>query len=113
MRNILLDDDGMVWVFDWGWAGFYPAWFEYLGMRFAAQKDNETLGWQLATKLIAEPSPKWRDGWQQLVMFIHNLFSALPIIGISHPRLMKAATPLIPSYFLIPTKNDVSFIHPY
>jgi hypothetical protein len=42
MRNILLDDDGMVWVVDW--AGFYPTWFEYLGMCFAAQKDNETLG---------------------------------------------------------------------
>jgi hypothetical protein len=70
MRNILLDDDGMVWVVDWGWAGFYPAWFEYLGMRFAAQKDNEPLGWQLATKLIAEPSPQM-ERWMATIGYVY------------------------------------------
>ena len=56
MRNILLDHDGQLWIVDWGWAGFYPTWFEYLGMRLAAQKDNEPVEWQTAIKFMAEPS---------------------------------------------------------
>jgi hypothetical protein len=56
MRNILLDHDGCLWIVDWGWAGFFPTGFEYLAMRFAAQKDKEPIGWQIATKFIVEPS---------------------------------------------------------
>lgn len=56
MRNILLDDNGHLWIVDWGWAGFFPPGFEYLGMRFAAQKDKEPIGWQIATMFMAEPS---------------------------------------------------------
>ncbi|KAK7440048.1 hypothetical protein VKT23_017299 [Stygiomarasmius scandens] len=30
MRNIILDKDNRVWLVDWGYAGVYPSWFEYL-----------------------------------------------------------------------------------
>jgi hypothetical protein len=55
MRNILLDDCGRLWIIDWGFAGFFPPCFEYLGMRYAAQKDKEPKGWQTAIKFMAEP----------------------------------------------------------
>ncbi|KAH7884140.1 kinase-like domain-containing protein [Phlebopus sp. FC_14] len=31
-RNVLLARDGKVYVLDWQRSGFYPAWFEYVGM---------------------------------------------------------------------------------
>ncbi|KAH6914557.1 kinase-like domain-containing protein [Coprinopsis sp. MPI-PUGE-AT-0042] len=36
--NFLLDEDGKVWMIDWGFAGAYPAWMEYAHMllRFPA-----------------------------------------------------------------------------
>jgi thiamine kinase-like enzyme len=56
MRNILLDGEGRLWIIDWGFAGFFPPCFEYLAMRYAAQKDKEPKGWQGAIKFMAEPS---------------------------------------------------------
>jgi hypothetical protein len=55
MRNILLDSEGRLWVIDWDFAGFFPPCFEYLAMRYAAQKDREPRDWQAAIKLMAEP----------------------------------------------------------
>ena len=43
-------------------SGFFPTWFEYLGKRFAAQKDRKCSSWLDAIKFIAEPHPemeKW------------------------------------------------------
>ncbi|KAI0074919.1 kinase-like protein [Panus rudis PR-1116 ss-1] len=31
--NIIIGDDGRVWLIDWEYAGFYPQWFEYASMR--------------------------------------------------------------------------------
>ena len=58
MRNLLLDDNGVLWVVDWGWAGFYPPWFEYLGMKYAAQKDKNPKSWQECIKYMADPDFK-------------------------------------------------------
>ena len=32
-NNIIIGDDGRVWLIDWEFAGFYPQWFEYASMR--------------------------------------------------------------------------------
>jgi hypothetical protein len=56
MHNILLYHDGQLWFVNWGWAGFYPTWFEYVGMQLAAQKDKYPDDWQTAIKFMVEPS---------------------------------------------------------
>lgn len=38
-RNILLGDDGRLWLIDWQWSGFYPAWSEHIAMN--NQYENE------------------------------------------------------------------------
>jgi hypothetical protein len=53
--NILLDDNGQLWIVDWNCAGFYPTWFEYLGMRFGSRY-VEPRSWKIATNFIVEPS---------------------------------------------------------
>jgi hypothetical protein len=54
--NILLDDNGELWIVDWAWAGFYPRWFEYIDMRFASQRDDDAKDWQYAVRFMAEPA---------------------------------------------------------
>ena len=34
MRNILVGDDGRLYLIDWDLSGFYPPWFEYVNWRF-------------------------------------------------------------------------------
>ena len=58
MRNLLLDDQHVLWVVDWEFSGFYPPWFEYLGMRYAAQKDKDSESWQKWIGHMAEPAFK-------------------------------------------------------
>ena len=56
MRNLLLDSNDVLWMIDFGFSGFYPPWFEYLGMRFASQKDEDPESWQKCIKYMAEPA---------------------------------------------------------
>jgi thiamine kinase-like enzyme len=43
-RNIIVGDDGKLWIVDWGWAGFYPEWWESIAMECQAR--NEELVWK-------------------------------------------------------------------
>ena len=48
--DIMLGDDGKIWLIDFGLSGFYPEWFEYVAMF-----EWENLGWlgRLARCIIA------------------------------------------------------------
>ncbi|KAI0682019.1 kinase-like domain-containing protein [Earliella scabrosa] len=41
VRNIIVGDDGRIWLIDWGFSGFYPPWFEFIAMRDACDHDEE------------------------------------------------------------------------
>ena len=49
-RNIILSKDGTLYIVDWAWAGFYPAWFEYAGMR---RYDNLPASWRFFIPFIS------------------------------------------------------------
>jgi len=74
MRNLLLDKNHVLWVVDWGFAGFYPPWFEYLGMRYAAQKDRDLESWQQCIKYMAEPALEFEE-WMKRIGYDYD---ALP-----------------------------------
>lgn len=54
MRNILLGDDGQVWIIDWGWSGYYPEWFEFLSMT-QANCEKTPAFWQRCIPFITDP----------------------------------------------------------
>ncbi|KAI0640515.1 kinase-like domain-containing protein [Trametes meyenii] len=33
LRNVVVDKEGLLWLIDWAWAGYYPVWFEYAAMQ--------------------------------------------------------------------------------
>ncbi|KAG6814473.1 hypothetical protein H0H93_012921, partial [Arthromyces matolae] len=62
MRNILVDENGTLWIVDWDWAGFLPPWFEYYAARSAAIKDMEEEDWYETVPLFLQPFPEV-DAW--------------------------------------------------
>lgn len=58
MRNIILGDDGQVWLIDWDWSGFYPPFFEFSAMVIAAEdRSTRTIppSWRFFLPFIAGP----------------------------------------------------------
>ncbi|KAF8649308.1 hypothetical protein AX16_005887 [Volvariella volvacea WC 439] len=72
MRNMMLGDDGQLWLIDWDFAGFYPIWFEYAGMKVF--EDRQPSSFNKWIPLITgrwEGPGQWpfvsRVGWALLV----------------------------------------------
>lgn len=58
MRNIILDDDGRVWLIDWGWSGFYPRSWEFISMALQAEahpSGQTPLSWRRCVPFITSP----------------------------------------------------------
>ncbi|ESK89640.1 hypothetical protein Moror_8611 [Moniliophthora roreri MCA 2997] len=79
-RNIILGNDGRVWVIDWGFSGYYPAWFEYVAMVEQAANDRERdcdfQYWEKLIPFICGPyfsEHKWY--WRMVCGFDYKLKS--------------------------------------
>jgi thiamine kinase-like enzyme len=57
MRNIIYGKDGRIWLVDLGMSGFYPRWFEYIAMVYAAEDTNNMApdSWNRLIPFIADP----------------------------------------------------------
>jgi phosphotransferase family enzyme len=55
MRNIIFGRDGRIWLVDWDWSGFFPPWFEYVSMVYAAENDKAPGSWNYLIPFIADP----------------------------------------------------------
>lgn len=45
-RNMIVDSHNKLWLIDWGYAGFYPSYMEYLGMEASEMPWLHTSSWQ-------------------------------------------------------------------
>jgi hypothetical protein len=55
MRNIIFGRDGRIWLVDWSVSGFYPPWFEYVLMVYAAENDVAPDSWNHLIPFVADP----------------------------------------------------------
>ncbi|KAI6015884.1 kinase-like domain-containing protein [Pisolithus microcarpus] len=69
LRNIILGDDGRLWLIDWGWSGYYPPWFEFVATLTQAENpiisgtDDEL--WKSLIPFICGPhfmQEEWLEG---------------------------------------------------
>ncbi|RDB28228.1 hypothetical protein Hypma_001428 [Hypsizygus marmoreus] len=59
-RNIILGDDGKVWLVDWERSGFYPPWCEAITMMCAACDNRAPMSWWNAIPLICSGAA-WKE----------------------------------------------------
>ncbi|KAI0777645.1 kinase-like domain-containing protein [Trametes elegans] len=69
MRNIIVGDDGRLWLIDWGFAGFYPPWFEFVNLRLSwlcekARERRRDWLWDLCIPFICGPY-HWQEWWYE------------------------------------------------
>ncbi|KAG6898633.1 hypothetical protein C0993_005492 [Termitomyces sp. T159_Od127] len=50
LRNLILGNDGRIWMIDWGWSGLFPPWFEYVSM----ERQNEV------ERISGTNDPMWK-----------------------------------------------------
>lgn len=61
MRNILVGNDGTLWVVDWEWSGFYPQWFEYIATMSTSENDKAPKSWWDHIHLVTGAWVKEKD----------------------------------------------------
>lgn len=66
-RNLILDDDGKLWMIDWDLAGWYPPYFEYacIAEDIGVPGRRPPVGWRQAA-LEALPDRQWEAQYASL-----------------------------------------------
>ncbi|KAG6836437.1 hypothetical protein H0H93_008031 [Arthromyces matolae] len=55
LGNIILADDGRLWIIDWAWAGYHPKWFEYVGTELREVFSTKPNLWTRSFPFICGP----------------------------------------------------------
>jgi thiamine kinase-like enzyme len=76
-RNIIVGDDPdrTLWVVDWGWAGFYPEWWESLAM--SAQAVNEEILWKRKDPTWDNIIPDVCGGYKDMESYLQKIGRSL------------------------------------
>ncbi|CAA7267712.1 unnamed protein product [Cyclocybe aegerita] len=61
--NIILSDDGTLWLIDWADAGYYPRWMEAVA---AWRYESHSRSWRYLLRFVVGPRPAFQDGWHRL-----------------------------------------------
>ncbi|KAG5634612.1 hypothetical protein H0H81_001381 [Sphagnurus paluster] len=72
MRNVMVGDDGRLWLIDWAFSGFYPRWFEFVSMKEQCANEEFLTGkkaplWDWMVPLICGPYYYRQERWLQII----------------------------------------------
>lgn len=69
MSNIMLSDDGALWIVDWETAGFFPPWLETIGI---GTFDDAPSSWRRLRWFIAGADRRYEAYWAFFVQDVHR-----------------------------------------
>jgi Phosphotransferase enzyme family len=69
LGNIMLSDDGVLWIIDWETSGFFPPWLETVGLRYY---DNAPKSWQHFRWFVAGSYPDYEQLWDFFMDEVHR-----------------------------------------
>ncbi|PPQ89933.1 hypothetical protein CVT25_009988 [Psilocybe cyanescens] len=75
LGNVMLSDDGILWVIDWAYSGFYPPWLESMGMR---RYDHAPESWKQWYWFITGSSSEINFIWSHFMKAVATSASDLP-----------------------------------
>ncbi len=80
--NLILSDEGILWLIDWATCGFYPEWIESLAMyRYAGERSPKR--WNYLTWFAVGPLPKNSYSWDYYFLAESDHYSSMePFDGI-------------------------------
>lgn len=81
-RNIILGDDGQLWMIDWGCSGIYPIWFEYATMMRSALRRFNT-------------NSHVASSWFRLIRFVCGVYQ-------NQQRFIERITFAVTEFLLVP-----------
>ncbi|KAH7921873.1 hypothetical protein BV22DRAFT_699313 [Leucogyrophana mollusca] len=69
LSNIILSDDGVLWVIDWATSGFFPPWLESVAMSVYS---DEPRSWRRFRWFIAGTSARYEAFWDLFITDVHR-----------------------------------------
>ncbi|EPQ60153.1 hypothetical protein GLOTRDRAFT_67546 [Gloeophyllum trabeum ATCC 11539] len=92
LRNLILGDDGQLWVIDWEEAGWYPSWFEAASMSiYAKMHPGSHTSWAKWIPFVAGSCDK--PGQLPFILAISYSLECMPpnIMNLVRPKLLRYA----------------------
>ena len=71
LSNIMLSKDGVLWMIDWGSAGFYPPWLESIGVQYSQPPSS----FAKYRRFIFGSSPEYENFWGYFMDEVHRGFT--------------------------------------
>jgi hypothetical protein len=69
LGNIMLSDDGVLWIIDWETGGFFPPWLETVGIRYF---DSAPKSWRRLRWFMAGSYPDYEKLWDLFMNDVHR-----------------------------------------
>ncbi|KAJ3500360.1 hypothetical protein NLJ89_g9830 [Agrocybe chaxingu] len=73
--NVILSDDGVLWLVDWADSGYYPRWMEALA---AYQYENHCSYWKYLLWFVVGPRLHFQDAWAYFIDRVYKHGSPTP-----------------------------------
>ena len=72
LGNIMLSEDGVLWIIDWASSGFFPPWLESVAIKIYSDAPSS---WRWLRWFIAGTYPQYEYFWDLFIQDVHRFHS--------------------------------------